>query len=110
MGYYNNRRYKKTYKRSYKKNLSTAQRALSVALKNKQMMNVEYKHKNVQLLNTAVTDAGTIQSVCLLTEGITSQTRTGGQIKWTSFRWAYSWVQNASATTSLVRCMVVHDK
>ncbi len=90
---------------------SDASKALTMARHLKSMINVEYKHHNVQLLNTAVTDAGLISNVSFLTStGNTSQDRDGGQVKWTSFRLAYGIFISTSATKSYFRVMVVHDK
>ncbi len=115
--------YKRGYKRNYKRKayrpgykacgtmvLSDAQRALYKVGQLKSLLNVEYKHHNVQTVNTAVTDAGTLTNLSLLSQGDTSQTRDGGSVKFTSLRLAYALRINASATVTNFRIMIVHDK
>ncbi len=105
------RRYKK-YKKRYKRTnyLGTASKALSVALAVKKLVNVEFKHHNVQTVNTAITDAGTITNLSLFSLGDTSTTRDGGSVKFTSFRLSYALRINASATVTNMRVMIIHDK
>ncbi len=87
-----------------------AQKALYMTRQLKSLLNVEYKHHNVQALNSAVTDAGIITNVSLLSQGDSSTTRDGGSVKYTSFRLSYAIGLHASATTFLVRVLVVQDK
>ncbi len=87
-----------------------ATKALSMARHLKSLINVEFKYHNVQLLDSAITDAGLITPLSLLSEGSTSTSRDGGSVKFTSFRLAYNWKISASATQTTVRVMVVHDK
>ncbi len=107
------RRYKK-YKKRYKKKgtdyLGTASKALSVAYAVKRLVNVEFKHHNLQVLDTAVTDAGNILNLSLLSQGDTSTTRDGGSVKFTSLRLSYSLRIHASAAHTNMRVMIVHDK
>ncbi len=107
---YRKKRYKRSKRSSYGGYLTTASKALSVAYAVKRLVNVEFKHKNVQVLGTAVTDAGLITNVTFLSQGDTSTTRDGGSVKFTSFRLSYSLAINASAVTSIVRVLIVHDK
>lgn len=110
-----NRKKKKNNRPGYyscgKMVLSDASKALSIARNVASMINVEYKHHNVQNLNQAVTDAGSITNVSLLTSTTNSSTdRDGGQVKWTSFRLAYNIFISSSATKTLFRVMLVQDK
>ncbi len=105
---YKKRKYKK--RTNYGSYLGTASKALSVAYAVKRLVNVEFKHHNVQALGSAVTDAGIITNVSLLSQGDTSTTRDGGSVKFTSFRLSYALGIHGSATRSLVRVMIVHDK
>ncbi len=118
---YSKQRYKKhigAYKRSFRPGyracgsmvLSDAQRALYKVGKLKALLNVEYKHHNIQGISTTVTDAGVITNCSLLSQGDTSQTRDGGSVKFTSLRLAYNIKINASATNTTFRVMIVHDK
>ncbi len=113
--------YKRGYKkRNYKRRpgykacgtmvMSDAQWALKKVATLKSLLNVEYKHHNVQATDSSITDAGTITNASLLTQGDSSITRDGGSVKYTSFRLAYSWKINSNATDTFVRVMVVHDK
>lgn len=90
--------------------LTDAQRALYKVNALKSLLNVEYKHHNVQLLNTAITDAGLITNVSLLSQGDSSTTRDGGSVKFTSHRLSYNWSLSTSAVTTVVRVMIVQDK
>ncbi len=107
------RRYKKrTYRRKPKSTnyLGTASKALSVAYAVKRLVNVEFKHHNVQQLNTSITDAGLIVQLSNVGQGDNSQQRDGGSCKFTSFRLAYQFRISQSAVSTIVRVMVVHDK
>lgn len=109
---YSKPRYKRPgYKACGKMVASDASKALTMARHLKTMMNVEYKHLNHLITPVAITDAGLIvNDISFLIEGNTSQTRDGGQVKFTSFRFAYNATIHASASRSLLRVMIVHDK
>ena len=110
-GYKNKKRtYRPGYKACGTMVLSDAQRALVKVSQLKSLLNVEYKHHNISSSSTAITDAGIITNVSSLNEGVISINWDGGQVKWTSFRFAYHLGISASAFRSMVRIMVVHDK
>ncbi len=90
--------------------MTDAQRALTLARTVKSLINVEYKRHTVLQQATAVTDAGTILQVSAIPQNDSSQGRDGGQCKITSFRFAYNITQSASASRTLFRVMIVHDK
>ncbi len=110
------RQYRKKKKYGRKKRspyggyLNTASKALSVAYAVKRLVNVEFKHHNVVQQAQAVTDAGLITNLSLLSQGDSSTTRDGGSVKFTSLRLSYMIGIHASATLSVVRVMIVHDK
>ncbi len=107
---YQRRRYARKKRSPYGGYLDTATKALTVAYAVKRLVNVEYKHKNTLVKGIAVTDAGLITNVSFLSEGDNAISRDGGQVKFTSFRLSYSLAINPSATTTLVRCLIVQDK
>ncbi len=66
------RRFKKrTNRRKSRINnyLGTASKALSVAYAVKRLVNVEFKHHNIQQLNTSITDAGLIVQLSNVAQG-----------------------------------------
>ncbi len=90
--------------------MSDAQWALKKVATLKSLLNVEYKHHNIQGIATSITDAGILTNCSLLSQGDNSTTRDGGSVKFTSLRFAYNIKMNASATNTTVRIMIVHDK
>ncbi len=110
MPYYNN--YKRKYRRYrkpryYKKK---GNRALVLAKKALSMINVEYKILDSTFSLAAVADSIGITQLTNLSQGDTTITRDGSQIKITSAYLTLAFKMNASATNTLIRCMLVHDK
>ena len=90
--------------------LTDAQRALAMAKYLKSIVNVEYKVINTVGTNTAITVAPVITQLTNIAQGDSTSTRDGSNIKIVSLLWNYNIVQNASAVSTFVRCMVVHDR
>ncbi len=107
---YKKRSYRPTYRSCGTMVLSDAKRALIKVNKLKNLLNVEYKHHNLSTTATAITDAGSVTQLSNLAQGDTSTTRDGGSVKWTSLQLTYQMKIHVSATTSMVRIMIVHDK
>lgn len=101
---YKRRRFKK--KRSY---LGTASKALSIALGLKKLLNVEYKQFNSQSTAAVITDVPNISELTNIPQGDTGETRDGDSIKWTRINCRYFGQFNPSATSTLVRAMLVCD-
>ncbi len=90
--------------------ISTAQKALSVALSVKKLINVEFKNHDVSGTTVSVTVAPIIVPLTNIAQGDTTITRDGASLKVMSLRCSYSLNANASAQNTLVRVMIVIDR
>ncbi len=89
--------------------LSTAQKALQIALQVKKLINVEYNF--IDTLQTAVIPiTPALQQLTNIVQGDTNITRNGSQIKLVSIMLNYFIAQHASAVTTVVRVMLIHDR
>ncbi len=108
------RRYKKRTYRKRRRNIFWRRgknKALYMAKKALSMLNVEYKNHDVTLTNVTVPDTvGVIQQLTLINQGDTTNTRDGAQIKLTSFQIKGQCQLHTSATSSVVRLMLILDK
>lgn len=111
---------KKFYKKRFKKRgfysrwnrrLGIAGKALSVALKTRQLLNVEYKLKDQVLSSVSVgSDGAEGYDMTPLSIGDTLNSREGNQVKFTSIFLKYYMNINTSATDTTCRVIVVYDK
>lgn len=78
----------------------------------KRMINVEYKHHNVDdSTGTAVTNSGTnLDDLCVIPVGDAETDRDGTSIKPINFVMRYMITQHASATNTLVRLVIFRSK
>ncbi len=79
-------------------------------VKLKRFINVEFKFHDVQLTAAALAVAPVITQLSNIDQGDTTLTRDGAQLKCLSLQLSYSLFQSASATSSLVRVLLVKDK
>ncbi len=86
-----------------------ANKALWLAKKGLRMLNSEIKNHDVQLTNQAISTTSTISQLTNIAQGDTVSTRDGNQVKLISLDLKYTLVLNASATSTFVRVMIVHD-
>lgn len=110
--------YKKKYKKKTKwqryKNCGSmvaqdAKRALSVAYKVKNLLNVEFKRVYLSSTSVAVPNTGQISPLSNLAQGDGNNTRDGGSVKWMQWDIKFILKQHASAVSTNVRVMVVFD-
>ncbi len=87
-----------------------ANKALYMAKKALSMLNVEFKNHDVPTAATIPDATGTIQQLTNINQGDTTNTRDGAQVKLTSIFIRGNIKQNASATQTVVRLMLVLDK
>ncbi len=90
--------------------MSDAQKALAMARTVKSLLNVEYKFHTVTGQAVAISDTPASTQLTALSQGDTTTTRDGSQVKFTSFRFDYFLKAGSSSTKSLARIMIVHDK
>jgi len=114
--------YKKTYKKrnGYKRPgyrrcgkmvIGDAQKALAMAKYLKNIVNVEFKHiTNEQTALTMAITAGTIVQLTNLSQGDTTLTRDGSQIKAVSIQIDYFIKGHVDELGTAARLMLVHDK
>jgi len=108
-------RYKKYRKRHMAKRKGKpywnyTQWAMQLALFTKCMLNVEFKHVIGTGTSQAIPTTGIRSLIVNLVEGITDNTRVGAQIKVMSIQLNYILNMSPSATTTLIRIMVVADR
>jgi len=84
--------------------------ALHLAKKAISMMNVEYKHHDVQISVTSVSQTPTITQLTNIGQGDTSSTRDGDSIKITAIHLKGIVALHTSAATSQYRVMLILDK
>ncbi len=90
---------------------SDAKKALFIAKHLKSIINVEFKHLTNFQTNLSVPDAaGTIVQLTNVVQGDTSVTRDGSNIKIISIGLDYHVIQHATAVSTVVRIMVIHDR
>lgn len=100
----------KQFKGGVKTAANVADRALSIALKTKKLLNVEYKFLPTIQSGSVVT-AGTIIPLSLAAAGTGESGRVGVSIKGVSLRAIMKWAANSlnTAYTQLVRCIIFRD-
>ncbi len=107
-------RRRKSYRPGYlscgKMVLSDAAKALKIAQSMKRIINVEIKNFDVSQSSTAITVTPVIVQLTNIAQGDTTSTRDGAQLRTVSLSFNYTLVQNASASISSVRLMLVHDR
>lgn len=91
-------------------NLSTAQKALNIALATKKLLNVELKHIDIVTSTINPSNSGTVTSLNHCAEGVTSGTRNGLSIRAKSLNLHFKFNGNASATDTVVKVHVVVDR
>ncbi len=112
--------YRKSYKKSYSRRpgyracgkmvVSDAAKALALARGVKRLLNVEIKNFDTQQTTVAVSVTPIILEISNIPQGDTTITRDGAQCKVLSIELSYQINQNASATISSFRIMLVCDK
>ncbi len=104
---YKKKHYKK--KRNYGKYLSTAGKALTVALQVRKLLNVEFKLLDSFATGTAMTVTPIVQQLILIAQGDGVANHDGNQIKSHSNLLRYVITMNTSAVASACRVMLVRD-
>ncbi len=94
----------------YVPSLTTAHKALQIALATKKLLNVEHKTIDSAAIFQTVSASGFIIPLTNTQQGTTSVSRDGDQIKVTSIYWKYWLSFNTAASFSFVRCMLIQDK
>ncbi len=90
---------------------SDASKALAIAKRLKNLVNVEIKTHDAQTTSDQITDAGEIFQMSNIAQDDTTITRDGSQCKMISYELNYILEQNASSTTAtFVRILLVQDK
>ncbi len=87
-----------------------AARALSLAKYVKGLVNVEFKEVNTQRTATALSTSIAISHVSGIAQGDTKIARGGNKVRFKSLHWRGFITMNASATTTMVRLMIILDK
>lgn len=88
---------------------STAYTALKIAQGVSALVNAESKYTDTNILST-INDAGTINLLSGLNEGVDNTMRNGRSVKFTSAYITGSIAQNSSATETIARVMLFIDK
>lgn len=101
-------KYKKYARKHF--NMSTAQKALTIALGVKKLLNVELKHIDIATTEITPSDSGGVHSLVNCAEGVTSSTRNGLSIRAKSLNMHFAYVQNASASETIIKIYIVLDK
>ncbi len=113
---YNNyrkgKRMRQLQRRYYKSNTRTSYaRSTWRAIKSiKKRLNTEYKFHDVAANVTIVDASGVITQLSNIDQGLTDITRIGAQIKASFLDVRWNLFANASATTTIVRLMLIEDK
>ena len=107
---YRKRRYRSRRYGYFGKAGSDAQKAVRMAGKALSLMNVEYKHHDVQISATGVSTTPIITELTNLSQGDTSSTRDGDSIKATAIMLRGICAISPVASTSQYRVMLVQDK
>ncbi len=107
---YKKKRRKPGYGSCAKMVYGDAQKALKVALGVKRLLNIEIKNFDVQQTGTTLNSTPSIQQLSNIPQGDTTITRDGAQCKVIGIDFKYLMNQNASATLTFVRIMLILDK
>lgn len=110
-----NRKYKKRngrpgYKRCGKMVWSDASKALALAKHLKTIVNVEFKNHDIQATSDALAITPAITQLTNIAIGDTTNTRDGSSLKLVSLMFNYTLISSASAVSSHVRVLLVHDR
>ncbi len=89
--------------------LSDASKALRIAESVRRLINVEYKFIDTISLQ-AISTTPLIIPLSNISQGDTTITRDGSQIKCLSIQFSYFWTLNASAAVTTMRVLLVKDK
>ncbi len=90
--------------------ISDASKALRLAQNVRRLINVEYKFIDTQNTTTGVSTTPVIVQLSNISQGDSTITRDGSQLKVLSIQWSYFMTMHASARISLFRCMLIKDK
>ncbi len=90
--------------------VSDASKALKIALNVRRLINVEYKFIDTITTSLGVSTTPSIIQLSNISQGDTTITRDGSQLKVLSIQWSYFVAQNANAVQSTLRCMLIKDK
>ncbi len=85
-------------------------KALTTAMAVKRLLNVEFKNVDFIQTSQTVTTIPAIQSVSLIAQDDTTNTRDGAQVKATSLQIKYILSMDGDARVSTVRIMLIKDK
>lgn len=86
-----------------------ASKALNIALKVKRLLNVEYKTIDTAVTNNSVSSTASVLPMNAIAQGDSATTRDGNSIKLMSLHIKYVLFENAAASATAVRMMIVKD-